>query len=311
MQTCDIIMPMFRSARELEEVLPALYGQRIPSGWRLRLVASDDGSSDDTADTAARIEHPHDGWLPPVVVRNPHKGAAYARNAAIEASDADILFLLGADIVLRPGALALHLEFHHKNPAREHATLGMVRWDPRLIPTPFMEWMVHGGQQNDFDSLLGAETADPRHAFYGSHVSLKRKLLGTHRFSAGYKGYGWEDLDMGRLLAKEGIILTVLHKAVGLHRHYYSVDDILKRQYNVGKGVLHYQQQYPHDTILPKETPARRLKLALYRLSGVRWGVHLWLRMFAKRYTLPRLFMLATSGEFWLGVENSVNKKNA
>ena len=79
------------------------------------------------------------------VITGSHTGAAGARNRALAHAHGDIVLFLGADISLRPQALAEHLRFHEAHPAVHAGALGFVLWDPRLRPTPLMEWMTHGG----------------------------------------------------------------------------------------------------------------------------------------------------------------------
>jgi len=174
MSACDIIIPTFNSASILRRTLPALFSQSVPKPWSVRLIIADDGSADQTI-AVVRNMAPPASWHRTLLVTGPHTGAAGARNRGLDHATAGLVLFLGADIILRPTALAAHLNFHNNYPDNRDAALGMVKWDPRLKPSPFMEWMIHGGGQNDFDSLLGQTQADPRHFFYGSHLSLKKK----------------------------------------------------------------------------------------------------------------------------------------
>ena len=302
MPTCDIIIPAYNNADVLPLTLAALQEQGVPAGWEVGVIVADDGSTDSTPAVISSMRRPLAArGLRLTCLRDVHAGAARARNRALAMSKADIVFFLGADIILRPSSLAAHLQFHQHSRSAA-AALGMVRWDPRLLPTPLMEWMVHSGPQNDFDSLLGTPTANPTHFFFGSHLSIPRKFLPRGGFPIDYESYGWEDLDLGRQLAKEGMRLAVLHAAVGLHRHAYSAADVYRRQRSVGRGVGIYAQRYPKAQILPPVTLRRWLKIRAYQLSGARLVLRLSMRILAPRYSLPRLFLLITAAEYWLGV---------
>ena len=176
MPTCDIVIPTYNSADVLPYTLRALFNQPIPQNWAVCLIISDDGSSDTTLATLKQHLAPS-SWLPTITVTGPHTGVAGARNRGLAVARADIILLLGADIIITVGTLAAHLNFHAAHPHKLEGALGMIKWDPRLPPTPFMEWMVHGGPQNNFDALLGQTTADPAHFFYGSHISFKKSDL--------------------------------------------------------------------------------------------------------------------------------------
>ncbi len=288
MKTCDIIIPTYNGAERLRQhVIPALRAQRVPDDWRIRLIVCDDGSE--------IPYHDHEQWeylwKPPTVLTLIHGGIAKARNAGIKASTADVILFLGDDIILRDNALQEHLVFHDQNPDPRQGALGCIVWDPRIAPTPFMEWMMHGGQQNDYDAILGASQCDAAQFFYGSFVSLKRAFLGTDSFSEEFTQYGWEDLEFGSCLTAKGFTLTPLHSARALHRHTYSAAAILARQRLVGAGVKNVNT-----------TAIRRLRHAVYRVSGARLVMIACMRKYGDRVNIPRIFQYVTAGEFWFGV---------
>jgi len=303
--TCDIIIPAYNNGASLPAALAALFAQAIPSPWTIRLIVSDDGSTDNTLPGAAGLVPPAP-WRPTRLIPGPHTGAAGARNRALAGSSADLIVLLGADIILRPGALAAHLQFHSARPSPRDAALGFIKWDPRLRPTPFMEWMIHGGGQNDFDHLLGRTTADPRHFFYASHVSLKRTALGARRFPAVFRSYGWEDLDLGRTLAPH-LVLHVLPGALGLHHHYYTPSDICRRQFAVGQNLHLYQQRYPNTPLFPRRPSLHKLKHHLLAASGLLFLLSWWTSIIAYKWSTPHLFSRITALYFWHGVYNPGN----
>jgi len=282
-------------------VLEALRRQELLPDWKARAVICDDGSTDNTAQSAAALDWPA-GWSEPLILAGKHSGVAAARNRGIASSRADILFFLGADIILLPGSLKAHLQFHQDNPRPTAAALGMIKWDPRIKPTIFMEWMTRGGPQNDFDSLLGRLTCDPAHYFYGSHLSIKRRCLEGQLFSEDYRQYGWEDLDLGRRLAKDGLSLTVLHSAIGLHRHFYTIPDIYRRQRTAGKGLSIYTRRNPGMPEKYALTPIKSVKILLFWFCGGRLVTLLLVQFLNERgYFAPSLFTVATTSEFLIG----------
>lgn len=296
---CDVIIPAFNNSAVIAETLSSLSSQSIPAGWSVRVLVSDDGSSDDTLAIVERCR-PDIRW-PVVVIQGPHGGPAAARNRALDKSDADIIYFLGADIILKQQSFAAHLSFHADHPAPADAALGFVVWDPRLPPSPLMEWSIHGGPQNDYDALLGCRLADPAHFFYGANLSLKRSLIGSSQFSAGYTFYGWEDLDFGRELKKKGLSLHVLPNAIGFHKHVYSALALKDRQKCLGRGLLLYQKRYPDEHLLPQDSLWRHLRHQLALLSPLPWLL-LWL-LRQKHFTIysPRLFQAFCSLFFWSG----------
>lgn len=304
MKTCDIIIPTYNSAKVLPKTLSTLKKQYISNGWSPRLVICDDGSSDDTIRIAKNAQL-GTRWRPISVLAGTHEGIAQSRNRGLKNTTADVIMFLGSDIILRPRAMNEHLIFHDQHPENTSAALGVIKWDPRINPTPFMEWMMHGGQQNNFDALLGTTSADPKHFFYGAFISIKGNMIQGKQFPEIYKGYGWEDIDLGRQLAKDGVTLTVLHKALALHHHTYTADDIFRRQYYTGRGVLMYKERYPEGTKEVHLHAKRRLKLHIARISGVRVIMRWIVRNVAHKYCFPRLFLAITAMEYWYGTWKS------
>lgn len=297
MNRCDIIIPTYNGAKTLGGVLESIAQQTFPQGWSLQVLVCDDGSTDNTAGVVEGFSK----RLPIKYLYGKHGGAAVARNRGIDASGALIIFFLGDDMVLRPGSLASHFSFHDAHPEARAAALGVVMWDPRLYPTPLMEWMTHAGPQNDFDSLLGGENIDPAKYFYGSHVSIKRSSLGSERFSLAYQGYGYEDIDLGRRLSQAGLMLTLLEDARGLHNHMYDVASIRLRQFRVGMNSKVF---YGKKEIKKHIKFRHRVQVMLYAI-GVGAVLRFIVSFFAKRYSCPRLFAHYVNYEYRRGVLHS------
>ncbi len=274
-------------------VLDALVAQDVPDEWSARLIVSSDGSLEDVPSIVRSFAWKRP-WQPPVLLEGVHRGRSYARNRAIDAATADVVLLLADDIILRPRALAKHMEFHDTHRNGSDAALGCIVWDPRLPVTPFMEWMMHGGQQNDYDAILGARTCDSAQYFYGSFLSLKRAYLGNERFSEEFSRYGWEDLELGGRLGQKGLQLFVLHESLALHRHFYGAKAILDRQKVVGSAAYRVNTN-----------AVRRIKHEVYRMSGARWLVRYCMEKWGDSLNIPRFFAFATAGEFWYGVHHS------
>ncbi len=310
--SCDIIIPAYNNAATLPLVLQALFSQRLHSHWVPRLILSDDGSTDQTIKIAQSTKAPP-AWHPSLLLSSSHQGAAQARNAGVSASQAEIVLFLGADIILKSGALLKHLEFHLKNPSKKAAALGAIMWDPASYPTPFMDWMTHGGAQNDFDSLLDCKEADPASFFYGSNVSIKTQTLGRQPFHHLSSFYGWEDLELGARLADQGLKLHVLHDAVGLHYHHYSAEQIMRRQLEAGRSLVYFQKRHPHKNILPPLKPFKRTKHTLFYYLGLALILKTILKLTSKKFSTPRLFEIACSIQLWRGVakeSKNTPKKN-
>ena len=301
MPRCSVVMPTYQNELVIAQSLMALFSQPVPSGWQVRLVVADDGSTDQTVAAVHALER-ESPW-PLLVLPGAHAGVAATRNRALrDVPDEDVVLFLGADQLLRPGAVAVHLCCHNDYPDQWVGGLGFIQWDPRLESSALMEWMVHGGQQNNFDALLGSAWADSHHFFYGSFISVKRSILGVAPFRESFDQYGWEDLELGRRLAAAGLRLRCLPEALALHHHPYSPVAIERRQYLIGQGLLAYQQLYPDVPLLPARPWWHRSAVWLWRWLGGELVVRLLVHWGAERFSWPQLFHLYTVAPFWRGV---------
>lgn len=304
MPDLSVIIPTYNAASVLTQTIQALFAQSVPPTKTLELIVVDDGSTDATSQLIQNLK-PSTLWTVQYLPVS-HHGAAAARNRGVIAANSSLVLFLGADIILRPQALASHLVFHEEHPAVSAAALGYVGWDPRLRPSAFMEWMVHGGPQNSFDDLLGKEEADPRHFFYGSHLSLKRTAIHAQPFSEVFGQYGWEDLEVGRRLAAQGLRLFFLPQARGLHHHFYTVSSICRRQRLVGKNLKHYQRLHPTVPLLPRP---RRTTYSKYLLGWYLGGRTLTKLLLARRSPFrhnPQVFAALASLYFWRGINEKL-----
>lgn len=299
MSHVSVVIPTYNNERDIGEVLRTLVAQQTPPAWTFELLLADDGSTDRT------VKIVRDYALPPAwqlqMLAGAHQGAAAARNRALSVARGEVVVLLGADIILRPGAIAAHIDFHQRYPEVHHAALGHIQWDPRVHPTPLMEWMNHGGPQNSYDDLLDQTWVDPTKYFYGSHISLKRSFLPRDPFATTFGGYGWEDLELGRRLAAQGLVLQVLWAARGFHRHVYSAQDLCRRQVRAGQSLGHYHALHPQAGLLPRHQPRQAIKHALGYYAGIAW---LLARYVGWRHgvSFPHLYAFLARFYMWRGI---------
>ncbi len=300
--TCDIIIPTFKKEQSLNRTLEALHNQMVPEHWAIRIIVCDDGAPSSVQNIVGRYGWTG-SWNQPLVLPLPHLGRAGARNAGIQNATADVILFLADDIILLPGSLQAHIKFHEDNSDIYAAALGWVMWDPCIHPTPFMEWMTHGGQQNNYDALLGEDSCDPGSFFYGSHVSVKRELIIHEQFAESFTEYGWEDLELGSRLGAKGMRLFPLQEASALHSHWYGADELLMRQRVI--GAQRYQVN----------TNARRMaRHALYHYSGARWLCRMVMKIMGNKVNIPEFFQWVIAGEFWYGVHHAntlLKRKNS
>ena len=88
MTPIDVVIPAFNAADYLGEAVASVVAQRCAAR---RIIVVDDGSTDATADVAARVDARIE------LVRQNNRGSGAARNAGIALSDAALIAFLDAD----------------------------------------------------------------------------------------------------------------------------------------------------------------------------------------------------------------------
>jgi glycosyltransferase involved in cell wall biosynthesis len=105
----SVIVPALNAQATMPRVLEALRASDFPR-HRWELIVVDDGSTDETANIAARYAD--------TVVRLPGRnhGPAYARNRGFEVSSGEVVVFFDADVVVHRDSLRLFVEFLEKHP---------------------------------------------------------------------------------------------------------------------------------------------------------------------------------------------------
>ena len=139
-----VVLPTFRRPDALTRLLGSLAGQADPGGpWDLVVVDNDDRPG---AEVTLEPMRPS---LPPVLlVREPRRGAAHARNAGIAAARGEIIAFVDDDVV--PGPEWLRNLVAPIVAGRCEGTGGRVQLDPTTRLPP---WLGEGwtGYLSDYD----------------------------------------------------------------------------------------------------------------------------------------------------------------
>lgn len=129
--TFAVVMPAYNASQFIAEALESVMAQTFAAA---EVVVSDDGSTDDLEEA---VEPFRDRIT---LLRNAHRGAAAARNAAVEAASSDFVVMLDADDVYEPERLEALAELAKKRP--ELDILATDLWYERdgELAERFYEW---------------------------------------------------------------------------------------------------------------------------------------------------------------------------
>lgn len=138
--TVSVIVPVFNGERFLADAL----GSVVAQGYApLELLVVDDGSTDGSADLAARFARDR---AEARLLRQPaRRGPAAARNAGLRAACGELITFLDADDLMTPGRLRFQVDYLAKHPAVD-VVVGTQRIhvDPGVDRPGWLEWLQDG-----------------------------------------------------------------------------------------------------------------------------------------------------------------------
>jgi glycosyltransferase involved in cell wall biosynthesis len=110
MPVITAVIPVFNRAHIVGRAIDSVLTQEVPSGFWLKILVVDDGSSDGLS----RALQPYDHAVT-CIRHSCNSGAAAARNSGIDAAEDGYLAFLDSDDVWLPGKLKRQLEFMHRD----------------------------------------------------------------------------------------------------------------------------------------------------------------------------------------------------
>jgi GT2 family glycosyltransferase len=242
----SVIVPAYQASKPLRLSLAALTRSTLPRDqWELIVV--DDGSLDDTALVAARFAD--------VVVRLPAKphGPAYARNRGFEASRADIVVFVDADVCVHPEALERFLESFDRHP------------DVSAIFGSYDSSPSHPGVISEFRNLLHHHVhhrdAGEAETFWAGCGAMRAQAFrDVGMFDEWhYSRPQIEDIELGRRLRLRGHRILLRPEIQGTHLKKWTLRDVMSTDFT-HRGV-------PWTRLLLQEGPNRSRKTLNLRAS--------------------------------------------
>lgn len=195
------------------------------------------------------------------VIHDAQVSVSSARNIGIDKANGDILAFLGDDTI--PGKKWLqrmHL-FHTENDKPQAALLGHVGWTDTLADDVFHRWLLDHAQFSY--GKLKNQAPDWRF-FYTSCISVKSELVGEDRFSEQFHGWGFEDIEFGYRLEKEGMRLYYDRSWEVLHDHPMNLEQIVSQTKSARENAFIFEAMHPEISVLPHGKKKWLLKVILW-----------------------------------------------
>lgn len=199
----SVVVPAYNYARYLPECLFSALSQT--GGFRLEVVAVDDGSADDTPEVLAQWAG-RDSRIR--VLRQENAGLSAARNTGMLAANGDFILFLDADDRLAPGCLEAHLKRMEETGADATVSLCLSDSGPGRPLRPWPVW------KDSLSLRLCAGNIAPAHSFL-----LRRSLCqDTGLFDTSLRSL--EDYDYWLRAAALGKRFRLAPEAVALYRQH-------------------------------------------------------------------------------------------
>lgn len=124
MPRISVIMGVFNCAETLVEALDSLYAQTYQD---FKIIICEDGSTDDTYETAQEYASKHDNI---VLLRNDHNmGLNFSLNRCLEISDTEFVARMDGDDISMPDRFKKELTFLERHPEYAFVSCPMVYFD--------------------------------------------------------------------------------------------------------------------------------------------------------------------------------------
>jgi GT2 family glycosyltransferase len=231
----SIIVPSFNRCSRLERLLRRL--DREPArNPPLEVVLAVDGSTDGTRDM---LESLRVGYRLMVLVAD-NRGAAAARNRAIDAAHGQLVIFLDDDVEPADGLIQRHVEIHRRDSAA--AVIGPMLPPSDMRLSPWLRWEA-AMMQRQYAWFAAGGSPTPFH-FYTGNASVRREhLLAIGGFDERFRRM--EDMELAYRLAARGVRFTFEPQAIAMHEPDRTLAGWLRLAYQSGRHAVMLQRAAP------------------------------------------------------------------
>lgn len=247
--TASIVVPVWNGAETLDACLAALAAQDLQDGHEVIVV--DDGSTDGSADVAAR----HHVTL----IRQAHAGAASARNRGARRARGLVLLFTDADCEPSPGWAGQMLA-----PFADPGVVG-VRGFYRTRQRSVVARFAQAEYEEKYDRLRRADGID----FVDTYAAAYRRdlFLSSGGFDPAFLLD--EDQELSYRLAGTGHRLVSAPAAVVYHRHPARIWAYAQRKLQLARWKVKVHFRHPSRALHDSYTPwTQKAQIVLLPLAG-------------------------------------------
>lgn len=230
----SVVIPTFNRKDTLKPVLEALDNQIFPHE-QFEIIVIDSNSTDGTSEMISHLD------LKPSLtyIRQENAGRAGARNSGIKQAKGDIILFTDADIVASPSLLEEHMKIHRIK--HGEAVVGLevqvssLEEYKYLAEHPEKRKELHPRHRKEISWLY----------FMTGNASVSRdELIKAGMFDVMFQGYGWEDIELGYRLAKNGVKINYSRSAVNYHVHPVPLDKRFEIMTMAGRSAVKFYKKH-------------------------------------------------------------------
>jgi glycosyltransferase involved in cell wall biosynthesis len=251
----SVVIGTFNQAAALGHVLRSFGDQTHPAD-RFEVIVVDSESTDETRAVCREALYP----FPLVYVRRSNDGKCAARNAGLRlARGADVL-LTDGDVLADRVLVAAHVA------ARADYPRAVIVGQQYMVPAPER---ARAGGRPCLNPAWGRGRALSWRQFVTGNASLSREeMLAAGGFDEGFRGYGFEDYELGYRLARRHVPFVFDPTAINYHWHPVTFEADLARKREAGRAAVYFATRHP-SRALRVQLGVTPLNRALYRGVGI------------------------------------------
>ncbi len=282
----SIVIPTYNRKPILKKCLKALENQTLNNNIsKYEIIVVDDGSTDGTP---SWIKKNSDVLSHVVLYEQDHGGPALGRNLGVMKSKYEIIIFIDSDLVVLNDFISCHVNkllFYWNKNNKKCFTYGSV-----INTSNFAK------PESEMYKLTDISFA----YFATGNVAISKELiLNVGLFDTSFSLYGWEDLELGERLKKNGTKLVKCPEAIGFHWHppfdCGQIESLISQEKERARMALIFYKKHPNLRV--------RFMIQLTPIHSLLWEIICLGGLINIKRLLPLLTFLVNSGRNRIALE--------
>tara|TARA_B100000965_G_C19507140_1_gene720215 strand:+ start:199 stop:1116 length:918 start_codon:yes stop_codon:yes gene_type:complete len=282
----SIVIPTYNRKPILKKCLKALENQTLNNNIsKYEVIVVDDGSTDGTT---SWIKKNSDVLSHVVLYEQDHGGPALGRNLGVMKSKYEIIIFIDSDLVVLNDFISCHVNkllFYWNKNNKKCFTYGSV-----------INTSNFANPESEMYKLTDISFA----YFATGNVAISKELiLNVGLFDTSFSLYGWEDLELGERLKKNGTKLVKCPEAIGFHWHppfdCGQIESLISQEKERARMALIFYKKHPNLRV--------RFMIQLTPIHSLLWEIICLGGLISIKRLLPLLTFLVNLGRNRIALE--------